>query len=234
MVSKVFNDAPRRVLIMAAVISVVAAACSSGTRITASSSRGVKQDTSSTPIVLTADIPQYGTVLTTSSGFVLYTYTADNPGGPGCDPGCLKIWPPLLLPSGTTVPVGGPGVTGLGTFQRGGRLQVTWNGLPLYTFITDKQPGQVTGQNVVDSGGKWILAVVTPAAASPTTKAPASQPSAQPASTQPPATRPPSTEPPMTEPPATQPTSTQPPATSPPSTSPRTTPPTTAPPLPSY
>lgn len=232
MASKVFSNAPRRILVMAAMISIVAAACSGGTKVTASSSR-VNQDASSTPIVLAANIPQYGTVLTTRSGFVLYTYTADNPGGPGCDPGCLKIWPPLLLPPGTTTPVAATGVTGLGTFQRGNRLQVTWNGLPLYTFITDKHPGQVTGQTVVDSAGKWILAVSSPPAASPTTKAPAAQPSGQPASTQPPATQPPATRPPTTEPPMTEPPATQPPATSP-STTPRTTPPTTAPPLPSY
>lgn len=122
---------------------------------------------------------QFGRFLTTSAGFALYTYTADKPGGPGCHGRCLKIWPPLLLPSGQTTPMASHGISGLGTFHRAGRLQVTYHGLPLYTFEKDKSPGQVTGQGVVDPGGKWILATVgappkSAGKSSPTTKAPSS------------------------------------------------------------
>jgi len=168
-------------------IGLVVAACSSGNKVAASASGGGTQTGASKPIVVIMSNPRYGQILTTAAGFALYTYTADEPGGAGCDAACLKIWPPLLLPAGDTAPVPGPGVTGLGTLQRGNQLQVTWNGLPLYLFVTDKQPGQVTGQNVVDRAGKWILATVAASTEAPGTTAPAS-PAGSPSSTRPPAT----------------------------------------------
>lgn len=129
--------------------------------------------------VAVSSSPQYGRYLTTSSGFALYTYTADKPGGMGCTEQCLQIWPPLLLARGQTTPMAAHGISGLGTFHRGGRLQVTYHGLPLYTYDEDESAGQVTGQDVVDSGGTWLLATVgaapkSGAPSSPTTKAPSS------------------------------------------------------------
>jgi len=141
---------------------------------------------------------KYGVILTTPTGFALYTYTADHPGGPGCTGECLKFWPPLLLPAGITQPVAGPGISGLGTFARDGRLQVTFKGLPVYTYIADKQPGEVTGENVVDAGGKWLLAIVT--AAAPASE---STPTTPPATTKHAAATPPTTAPPTTAPPGT-------------------------------
>jgi predicted lipoprotein with Yx(FWY)xxD motif len=32
---------------------------------------------------------------------------------------------------------------------------VTYNGHPLYYYVTDTKPGQVTCQNVDEYGGKW-------------------------------------------------------------------------------
>ncbi|HET7523080.1 MAG TPA: hypothetical protein VFJ79_02945 [Acidimicrobiales bacterium] len=221
------RSGPRRILAfvtLAVGVGLVASACSTGGKLTSTSADG-----RSAPVVLVANIAPYGQVLTTTTGFVLYTYTADDPGGPGCDAGCLAIWPPLLLPSGDKTPVGGPGVTGLGTFRRGGQLQVTFKGLPLYTFVSDTQPDQVTGQNYKDSGGTWILAVEASTAASATTTVTApptthsantSPPTTKAAATQPETTRPPATSPPATSPPATSPPATSPPATSPPATNP--------------
>lgn len=104
---------------------------------------------------------QFGKYLTTPAGYALYTYTADKPGGKGCTGQCLKIWPPLLLAPGQTTPMAAHGISGLGTFHRGSRLQVTYRGLPLYTYIEDKSPGQTTGQQVVDSGGTWYVAALS-------------------------------------------------------------------------
>ncbi len=175
--------------------------------------------------VIETKLPKYGLVLTTPSGFALYTYTADEPGGHGCTGACLEFWPPLLLPSGTTTPRGGAGVTGLATFVRGNRLQVTYKGLPLYTYKADTHPGQINGQNVVDSGGKWVLATVGSAPPPPSTPAGAS-------TSQPPVTSPPATAAPVTAPPVTMPAATSPPATNPMVTSPMVTaPPVTAPPI---
>jgi predicted lipoprotein with Yx(FWY)xxD motif len=50
----------------------------------------------------------------------------------------------------------------LGTIRRrDGRRQVTYNGWPLYYYIGDRRPGQVTCQNVSEFGGLWL--VVRPA-----------------------------------------------------------------------
>ena len=230
-----------------AALAALGAACGSSSTHAASNAaaRG------SGPVVLTSQSSTYGTYLTTSNGFALYTYTADLPGGPGCSGACLQYWPPLLLPPGVAQAIGGTGVTGLGTFDRGNRVQVTFHGLPLYTYVSDKHSGQVTGQNVTDSGGRWLLATLTsaanaapnpatsapatttaPVAISPTTAAPVTAaPATRPAVTSPPVTRPSVTSPPMTTPPRTAPPTTRP---APVTTAP-TTPPTTASPgLPSY
>ena len=159
-------------------LALIAAACGSSGSKPAASGLAVQSQPQaqaaparSAPIAIETANARYGKILTTAQGFAVYTYTADEPGGPGCSSLCLQYWPPLLVPAGTTHPLGGPGVTGLGTFPRGSRLQVTFRGLPLYTYISDKQPGQVTGQNVVDSGGTWHLvilnAVKSPAAPGP-------------------------------------------------------------------
>lgn len=216
-------------IVAVAAASVLVAACSgSGAARLSTSSKTTTgpPGTSDAPIVLLANNSKYGKILTNAAGFALYVYTADLPGGRGCDPGCLKIWPPLLLPAGVTTLVGSPGVSGLGTFPRGNRLEVTYNGLPLYTYITDTKPGQITGQDVVDSAGKWILATVPLANISAA--------AAQPVSTAPPTTHTPATQAPVTRPPATQAPTAQPPATQPPATPAPTTPPTTAPGLPTY
>jgi hypothetical protein len=34
---------------------------------------------------------------------------------------------------------------------------VTYNRWPLYTYVTDTKPGQTSGQNVNNSGGKWYV-----------------------------------------------------------------------------
>ena len=43
------------------------------------------------------------------------------------------------------------------TTRRGGRRQVTYNGHPLYYYVTDTRPGQITCQDVVEFGGTWLV-----------------------------------------------------------------------------
>ncbi len=143
------------------------------------------------PTVVTVTTAKFGPILADAKGLALYTATGDTATQSGCTGGCLTAWPPLLLPSGQTQPVAGPGVTGLGTFMRPQGVQVTYHGKPLYTWFKDTSRGQVTGQGVVDSGGTWFVATVgsgsaAPAASSPSTAVtPATQAPATPASTPP-------------------------------------------------
>jgi predicted lipoprotein with Yx(FWY)xxD motif len=100
------------------------------------------------------------TIMTDANGMTVYYYTPDKGAGKvTCTGTCLQNWPPVLLASGVTKPVGDKGVTGtLGTIASpNGGTQVTYNGWPVYTFVKDTKAGDTTGQNV---GGKWF--VVTP------------------------------------------------------------------------
>jgi len=80
----------------------------------------------------------------------LYYLKTETGGTIKCTGSCASAWPPVLLPSGTSAATAGSGVTAgkLGTIQRpDGTTQVTYNGMPLYTFASDS-PGQATGQGV--------------------------------------------------------------------------------------
>ncbi|GEM_PF-1263495 len=95
-----------------------------------------------------------GTFLVDENGMTLYLYTKDTPGVSNCKDACLTAWPPLLT-SGDPRADDGVTASKLGTITRDdGSLQVTYNDLPLYYYITDVQPGDTTGQAV---GGVWYV-----------------------------------------------------------------------------
>ena len=91
-----------------------------------------------------------GTVLVAgSNGMTVYTFSKDvkDSGTSACTGGCITKWPALTVAAGTT-PTAGTGVTGtLATITRAddGKLQVTYNGLPLYFFSGDSAPGDGNG-----------------------------------------------------------------------------------------
>jgi predicted lipoprotein with Yx(FWY)xxD motif len=192
--------------------------------------------TSTGPTVITVHSAKFGMILADAKGLPLYTATGDTPTRSGCIGTCLKLWPPLLLPAGQAQPTPGPGVTGLATFRRPEGIQVTYHGRPLYTWIKDTSPGQVTGQGVVDSGGTWYVASLAAAATNPSAATPSTP--GTPSTAAPPATIIPASPPPMTTSPApthapvtrasTPPMVSRPTVTHAPTT-PATTPPTTAP-----
>jgi predicted lipoprotein with Yx(FWY)xxD motif len=87
----------------------------------------------------------------------LYYFEMDekDSGKSNCTGGCLEAWPALTVEDGAT-PTGGEGVDAskLGTIVRedNGETQVTYDGLPLYFFQNDEEPGDLTG--VYDN---WIV-----------------------------------------------------------------------------
>jgi predicted lipoprotein with Yx(FWY)xxD motif len=104
-----------------------------------------------------------GSILVNSKGMTLYMFAADKHGKSACYGQCASYWPPLLAGSAH---VSGAGVKSalLGTTKRtDGKLQVTYNKRPLYTYVGDKKPGQASGQGVNVSGGLWW--VMSPAGA---------------------------------------------------------------------
>jgi len=121
-----------------------------------------------TPLVGTAHNARiHATILVNPSGRTLYNLSAERKGRFICtDTACLSFWHPLVVPKGT-VPTGR--VT-LGTLRRpDGRIQVTYRGAPLYTFVKDVRPGQTNGEGFKDVG-VWHATTVGAAAAAPKPK----------------------------------------------------------------
>jgi predicted lipoprotein with Yx(FWY)xxD motif len=97
-----------------------------------------------------------GTFLTGEDGKTLYTFAADSANTTACTAACATTWPPFVLDTGETVK-SGDGVTGtLATFARpDGKMQVTYNGIPVYYFSGDTKAGDTMGQGFA---GKWFVA----------------------------------------------------------------------------
>lgn len=110
--------------------------------------------------VVAASSP-FGKILVDGKGRTLYDFPPDMRGASTCYDACAALWPPLTT-QGT--PVAGHGVHAslLGvTRRKDGKLEVTYNHHPLYTFVTDRKPGQTTGQGVDQFGAPWW--VISPA-----------------------------------------------------------------------
>jgi len=102
-----------------------------------------------------------GRILVDSKGITLYDFPKDKGIVSSCYGACAALWPPLLT---TGKPHAGSGVRAalLGTTKRSdGKLEVTYAGHPLYYFVTDRKPGQITGQALDQFGAPWWI--LTPA-----------------------------------------------------------------------
>src|SRR5438445_8462595 len=106
------------------------------------------------PVVSTAST-SLGRILVDSRGHTLYLFAKDKNGKSACTGKCATFWPPLIA-AGKPQVAGGAKASLLGTTKRGdGRLQVTYNRHPLYTFVKDKQKGQTNGEGLTAFGGQW-------------------------------------------------------------------------------
>jgi predicted lipoprotein with Yx(FWY)xxD motif len=145
-------------------VVLIAAACSSNSASsTTTTTKSATAATSRPATVTLAKVGSLGTVLVSATGNTLYRLTEDSGGKSACTGGCATIWPPLTVPAGTT-PVAGTGLAGrqLATITRAdGTIQVTYKGMPLYTYSGDKSAGQATGQNVA---GVWFAVTPTSSA----------------------------------------------------------------------
>src|SRR3954452_1614325 len=99
-----------------------------------------------------------GRILVDSKGITLYDFPPDKGTTSVCYGPCADLWPPLLTHS---KPIAGLGVRAslLGTTKRkDGKLEVTYNGHPLYYFVSDRKARQTTGQGVAQFGGPgWVI-----------------------------------------------------------------------------
>jgi predicted lipoprotein with Yx(FWY)xxD motif len=92
-----------------------------------------------------------GYVLAVAGGQVVYTYAKDTKGGaPTCTGSCAATWRPVTGKPVASVAARLPGKLGTVAAANGAR-QVTYNGMPLYTFKGAK-PLAVSGNG---AGGVW-------------------------------------------------------------------------------
>lgn len=115
-------------------------------------------DAAAPPIVRTRhDAGMGAALLVNRSGRTLYDLSVERHGRFICDTkACLALWKPLVVAKGTKP----RGAVPLGTIMRpDGRIQVTFHGAPLYTFVEDRKAGDVRGQGFRDVG-VWHAATV--------------------------------------------------------------------------
>jgi len=152
-----------------ATAAALVAACGSSGGNTASS--GASQSTSGNGTAASANatvsarqLSGIGTALVTRSGMTIYTpkTPAEMNGNIKCTGSCLSFWLPVTASSVKPDASGLPGK--LGTIQLSdGKIQLTYNGRPLYTFRLDTAAGQAHGNNFHDSfnGTNFTWQVVT-------------------------------------------------------------------------
>ena len=167
--------------------ALLLAACGSSSSRTSSSASAASAPAAapasggvSVSLVKTASNSSLGaTVLVNSQGLTLYHLTGEQNGKWICtSAACVAVWHPLTTKAAVSLK---GSVGSLGTVKRpSGAIQVTYTGMPLYTFVKDVKPGQVAGEGIKDVG-TWTAVTTnatasqTPAASTPapTTSAPA-------------------------------------------------------------
>ncbi|MFP0197035.1 MULTISPECIES: COG4315 family predicted lipoprotein [Pseudomonas] len=78
-------------------------------------------------------------------GMTLYTFDKDSGGKSMCNDECAKNWPPLMAPADAKA-------EGKWTVIKrdDGMMQYAYDGKPLYTFVKDTKPGDMTGDKMKD------------------------------------------------------------------------------------
>ena len=110
------------------------------------------------------------TILVNAQGMTLYHLSGEQSGKWICvSAKCVHVWPPLTPAAGAALSGGG---VSLGTIKRpDGTMQVTYNGMPLYTFVNDLRAGDAKGQGIKDVG-TWTAVTTNAAASAPATSTP--------------------------------------------------------------
>jgi predicted lipoprotein with Yx(FWY)xxD motif len=139
-------------------VAAVLAACGSssgGSGSAGSTSTGAASSAGST-VLASADKAKVGKVIVDAQGRTLYRFTAEAQGVPVCTGACVGTWPPAIVSAASGLP------KHVATVKRpdGGKLQLTYDGHPLYRYAGDQSTADANGEGV---GGQWF--VVKPGAA---------------------------------------------------------------------
>jgi predicted lipoprotein with Yx(FWY)xxD motif len=136
---------------VAAASLLTLSACGSGS---SSSSAGTQAQPSTTPASnaggLHVATTSLGKVVVDGQGRTVYMLTADHGGHSSCSNACLQYWPPVApgKASGLGAKVGATATT------TGGQTATVGN-WPVYTYVGDAKPGDVSGEGIANFGGVW-------------------------------------------------------------------------------
>jgi predicted lipoprotein with Yx(FWY)xxD motif len=148
---------PKHLLVGGAAVvamSAMTAAALGATRTATGSASPANHSTSVRATVAVANTA-LGRVLVDRRGHTLYLFAKDSRGTSACSGKCAGFWPPLIT-SGKPLATAGAKASLLGTTRRAdGRLQVTYNHHPLYTFVKDTRKGQTNGEELNVFGAEW-------------------------------------------------------------------------------
>jgi predicted lipoprotein with Yx(FWY)xxD motif len=150
-----------RFVAAAALAALTLAACSSSSKGTSSNTTQTTTAATTTtaaattttaatsgPKTVSLASTSLGQILVDGNGMTLYLDENDKPGKPACTAGCLNIWPPLAAPAAPAYGAGLVASKFSTVTASDGTKQLAVDGFPLYTFASDKKPGDVTGQGV--------------------------------------------------------------------------------------
>jgi predicted lipoprotein with Yx(FWY)xxD motif len=103
-------------------------------------------------VVIEAQESDLGTHLVDGEGYTLYLSVTDGEDESTCSGDCAQLWQPVLVDG---EPEAGEGIEEdlLGTFEREDDrgTQVTYDGMPLYRFVADNEPGDTNGHGLAES-----------------------------------------------------------------------------------
>jgi predicted lipoprotein with Yx(FWY)xxD motif len=135
-------------------VSAVLAACGSSsggsdsakTTSTSTSSASSARST----VLASANKAKVGNVIVDAQGRTLYRFTAEAQGVPVCTGACVGTWPPAIVSAASGLP------KHVATVKRpdGGKLQLTYDGHPLYRYAGDQSKADANGEGV---GGQWFV-----------------------------------------------------------------------------
>jgi predicted lipoprotein with Yx(FWY)xxD motif len=132
-------------------VSAVLAACGSSYGGSDSKSSGASSASpAKSSVVASAKKAKVGSVIVDAQGRTLYRFTAEAQGRPVCTGACVGTWPPAVVSDAAGLP------KHVATVKRpdDGKLQLTYDGHPLYRYAGDQSRADANGEGV---GGQWFV-----------------------------------------------------------------------------